>query len=250
MTNDSKKKNIAVEIARGADALEEADLLLAAGKYAGAISRAYYAVYHYARALLLTQGEEPRTHGGLERLLHRDFVRAGKLDADVALRLSRLMKLVLTEDCSAAMLRSMAVASIRVVSNRTGIPADTLRIWERRYGFPKPERTPGGSRVYTDEDVARLQLVNRALARCARRSGSGVLQTSARMNRRSRVDSCSLAVTNPALSARFLFGVAARVSRDVDVGSWLAFSSEPMSATGSGGNGSPIVPPRSSAAFT
>lgn len=62
------------------------------------------------------------------------------------------------------MLRSMAVASIRVVSNRTGIPADTLRIWERRYGFPKPERTPGGSRVYTDEDVARLQLVNRALA--------------------------------------------------------------------------------------
>jgi MerR family transcriptional regulator, light-induced transcriptional regulator len=55
-------------------------------------------------------------------------------------------------------------ASIRVVVNRTGIPADTLRIWERRYGFPKPERRPGGSRVYSDEDILRLLLVNRALA--------------------------------------------------------------------------------------
>ena len=58
----------------------------------------------------------------------------------------------------------MAGASIRVVSNRTGIPADTLRMWERRYGFPKPERTPGGARIYSEDDVERLVLVNRALA--------------------------------------------------------------------------------------
>jgi DNA-binding transcriptional MerR regulator/methylmalonyl-CoA mutase cobalamin-binding subunit len=55
-------------------------------------------------------------------------------------------------------------ASIRVVSNRTGIQADTLRMWERRYGFPKPERTPGGARVYSEDDIERLLLVNRALA--------------------------------------------------------------------------------------
>jgi len=54
-------------------------------------------------------------------------------------------------------------ASIRVVANRTGIPADTLRVWERRYGFPKPERRPGGSRVYSEDDVARLRLLARAL---------------------------------------------------------------------------------------
>lgn len=58
----------------------------------------------------------------------------------------------------------MAGSSIRVVVNRTGISADTLRIWERRYGFPRPERTPGGSRLYSEEDIARLLLVNRALA--------------------------------------------------------------------------------------
>lgn len=58
----------------------------------------------------------------------------------------------------------MAGASIRVVVNRTGIAADTLRVWERRYGFPRPERRPGGSRVYSEDDIARLLLVNRALA--------------------------------------------------------------------------------------
>lgn len=55
-------------------------------------------------------------------------------------------------------------ASIRVVSNRTGIPADTLRMWERRYGFPKPARRAGGSRLYSEDDVARLKLIARALA--------------------------------------------------------------------------------------
>lgn len=54
--------------------------------------------------------------------------------------------------------------SIRVVVNRTGVAADTLRVWERRYGFPKPERRPGGSRAYSEDDVARLVLVQRALA--------------------------------------------------------------------------------------
>ena len=57
----------------------------------------------------------------------------------------------------------LAGASIRVVANRTGIAADTLRVWERRYGFPKPERRPGGSRIYSEDDIARLRLLARAL---------------------------------------------------------------------------------------
>jgi DNA-binding transcriptional MerR regulator/methylmalonyl-CoA mutase cobalamin-binding subunit len=58
---------------------------------------------------------------------------------------------------------SSSGASIRVVVNRTGIAADTLRVWERRYGFPRPARRPGGSRIYTEADVARLHLITRAL---------------------------------------------------------------------------------------
>ncbi|MCC6969562.1 MAG: MerR family transcriptional regulator [Phycisphaerales bacterium] len=52
--------------------------------------------------------------------------------------------------------------SIRVVAAKTGIPAETLRIWERRYGFPKPARRPGGGRLYADADIARLRLIARA----------------------------------------------------------------------------------------
>lgn len=68
MTADQRRAAVAAEVARGKEALEAAEILLAAGKYADAISRAYYAAYHHARALLVTVGEEPRTHGGLDRL--------------------------------------------------------------------------------------------------------------------------------------------------------------------------------------
>lgn len=91
MTNEQTRASIGAEVRRGAEALESADILLNAGKYADAVSRAYYAAYHYARALLLSAGEEPRTHGGLDRLLQRDFVRTGQLEAKDARLLARLM---------------------------------------------------------------------------------------------------------------------------------------------------------------
>ena len=72
MTDENKRTNIAAEVARGDDSLESAEILLGAGKLADSVSRAYYAVFHYGRALLLMLGEEPKTHGGLDRLLQRD----------------------------------------------------------------------------------------------------------------------------------------------------------------------------------
>jgi methylmalonyl-CoA mutase cobalamin-binding subunit len=53
--------------------------------------------------------------------------------------------------------------SIRIASRLTSVPLATLRMWERRYGFPRPERTTGGSRVYTEGDVEALKLIQRAL---------------------------------------------------------------------------------------
>lgn len=51
--------------------------------------------------------------------------------------------------------------SIRIVAARTGISAETLRVWERRYGFPRPGRRAGGGRLYTEEDIAKLRLIAR-----------------------------------------------------------------------------------------
>lgn len=53
--------------------------------------------------------------------------------------------------------------SIRVASRLTGVSSDTLRMWERRYGFPRPARNDSQVRVYTDDDIERLILVARAL---------------------------------------------------------------------------------------
>ena len=48
---------------------------------------------------------------------------------------------------------------ISAVAEQTGLAAGTIRMWEQRYGFPVPERTPAGYRVYSDDDLAALQLV-------------------------------------------------------------------------------------------
>lgn len=47
--------------------------------------------------------------------------------------------------------------TIETVSKMTGIPAPSLRNWEKRYGFPTPERTSGGHRYYTAIDVEFLK---------------------------------------------------------------------------------------------
>jgi len=52
-----------------------------------------------------------------------------------------------------------AIYNIGVVSRMTDIPAATLRIWERRYGFPQAARTEGGHRLYSDREVQRLRWV-------------------------------------------------------------------------------------------
>ena len=43
--------------------------------------------------------------------------------------------------------------NLKVVLKETGLPADTLRAWERRYGLPVPQRTPGGHRLYSERDI-------------------------------------------------------------------------------------------------
>lgn len=58
--------------------------------------------------------------------------------------------------------RTAVTYPIRAVARLTGVPIDTLRAWERRYAAVTPQRD-GRERVYTDDDVARLRLLNRAV---------------------------------------------------------------------------------------
>lgn len=54
---------------------------------------------------------------------------------------------------------------IAAVEQATGIARATLRIWERRYGFPQPGRDPRGERSYPDEQVRKLRLIAELMAR-------------------------------------------------------------------------------------
>jgi DNA-binding transcriptional MerR regulator len=55
--------------------------------------------------------------------------------------------------------------TIGSLSRATGIPVETLRTWEHRYGFPDPERKESGHRLYSLSTVARLRRVAAALQR-------------------------------------------------------------------------------------
>ncbi|MCW9059496.1 MAG: MerR family transcriptional regulator [Gammaproteobacteria bacterium] len=54
---------------------------------------------------------------------------------------------------------------IASVERETGLSKDTLRVWERRYGFPTPARDANGERVYAPDQVRRLAQVKRLLDR-------------------------------------------------------------------------------------
>ncbi|MBI5935972.1 MAG: MerR family transcriptional regulator [Chloroflexi bacterium] len=47
--------------------------------------------------------------------------------------------------------------NLKVVLNETGLAADTLRAWERRYGLPLPQRTSGGHRLYSQHDIETIK---------------------------------------------------------------------------------------------
>ena len=53
--------------------------------------------------------------------------------------------------------------NIAAVERDTGLSKDVLRMWERRYGFPSPERDNHGERVYPMAQVTRLRLIKRLM---------------------------------------------------------------------------------------
>jgi DNA-binding transcriptional MerR regulator len=60
-----------------------------------------------------------------------------------------------------------APAYLRIgeLGRRAEVKPETIRAWERRYGLLTPHRTPGGFRLYTDEDVRRVQAMRDHMAR-------------------------------------------------------------------------------------
>ena len=77
--------------------------------------------------------------------------------------------------------------SIGEVAERTGVAEGTLRMWERRHGFPAPERLPTGHRRYSERDV---ELVCRVVAE--RAAGVSLAVAIERAGRESEADVVSV----------------------------------------------------------
>lgn len=60
--------------------------------------------------------------------------------------------------------------SIGSLARATGVPVETLRTWEQRYGYPVADRKPSGHRVYALSNVPRLRRIADAIARGHRAS--------------------------------------------------------------------------------
>lgn len=100
MTRNNKLANIQTEIERGEASRKAALLLSENDLILDAISRLYYWVFHCVRALLLTEGLEPKTHEGVLRLLGLHFVKTQILTPEDAHIFARLMKYRETADDS------------------------------------------------------------------------------------------------------------------------------------------------------
>ena len=59
-----------------------------------------------------------------------------------------------------------AAGALRIgeLSRRSGVSPELLRAWERRYGLLQPTRSAGGLRLYSPDDLARVQSMQRHLA--------------------------------------------------------------------------------------
>ncbi|MBT9560634.1 MAG: MerR family transcriptional regulator [Myxococcales bacterium] len=63
-----------------------------------------------------------------------------------------------------------ALIGIGALSTATGVPTETLRTWERRYGVPVASRTDSGHRLYPASAIDHIRLISRALERGMRAS--------------------------------------------------------------------------------
>ena len=87
------QEDILLEYRRGDESSAAAQLLATAGLCNDAMSRAYYAVLHYVRCLLLLEEIVPQSHHGAFVHFARLFVKSGIMSADFNRILGRLQKL-------------------------------------------------------------------------------------------------------------------------------------------------------------
>jgi hypothetical protein len=118
VTSEGRREAAAAELRLADEELRAAAQLLAADLPRIALARAYFAVFHAARARLFAEGLEPKTHGGVQHLFNVHFVKTGRYDAGVSRLLARLQKFREEADYAAAFVVDAAGAGEEIEAAR------------------------------------------------------------------------------------------------------------------------------------
>jgi MerR family transcriptional regulator, light-induced transcriptional regulator len=90
------------------------------------------------------------------RAMHRVRWRIGgvqTVDTIWAVCLQSAAEVAVNERRALGHLSREPLYNTRAVVQQTEVPADTFRAWERRYGLPRPHRTPANQRLYSERDI-------------------------------------------------------------------------------------------------
>ncbi len=82
--------------------------------------------------------------------------------------MSNLQESSLRAQVNSGSVASAWVWSIADVERETGLGKDTLRVWEKRYGFPSPQRGNKQVRLYSTEQLSQLRLIKNLMDNGAR----------------------------------------------------------------------------------
>jgi uncharacterized protein (UPF0332 family) len=93
MTRESSKRFVEASLVRAEKALRSAKLLEENGEPEDAVSRAYYAMFHAARAILFSKGMKAKTHRGTISLFGEKIVKEGVLNREFADMLRKALDL-------------------------------------------------------------------------------------------------------------------------------------------------------------
>jgi uncharacterized protein (UPF0332 family) len=92
VTEGGRREAAAEELARANEELAGAEHLLRVGLARIALGRAYFAAFHACRAVLYSEGLEPRSHHGALHLFNLHLVKTGRFETKTSRVLARLQK--------------------------------------------------------------------------------------------------------------------------------------------------------------
>jgi uncharacterized protein (UPF0332 family) len=98
LTNEEREALVKNKILRSRETWRETEGIIENGYWYAAANRMYYSCYYMVSALLLQDGYEAHTHGGIIGLFGQHYVRTGKVSSDDGKFYSRLFELRQTGD--------------------------------------------------------------------------------------------------------------------------------------------------------